>query len=190
MSPNVEDMFRSLCDERGGLDALSVTQAAIARALATALCTDPISPTAITSLTSLLPPPAGQLVPGHLDLSRLSDDELSTLEGMIERAGTAAPPEPGSDRAVINELLGLNEGLRAQCERANERAAIAEQSEQMHKRMHDEAVEACCDLRARLEAAEAAAWRAGHGEPPGENAAPTAENSQRWRIPRGCIYPR
>ena len=45
------------------------------------------------------------LVPGRLDLSRLNDDELSTLEGMIERAGTAVPPEPGSNRAVINELF-------------------------------------------------------------------------------------
>jgi hypothetical protein len=166
-----QQLFEDIVHRHGGIDALSLTAVAIAKALAKALGTEPLDPNVIADLTALLPPPPLAPGAGHIDLSKLTDADLDALEAMHMKAGVSGPPpEPGSDRATINELLAMNEGLRAQCDRVEERAAIAEQSEQMYKRMHDEGVEACRDLRARLEAAEAAAWRTAHTEP--QQAAP------------------
>ena len=54
MTADVESMFELLCAERGGIDSLSAVALAVARALAVALCAEPIVPTTVAQLTALL----------------------------------------------------------------------------------------------------------------------------------------
>jgi hypothetical protein len=53
---HVTEFFNALCAERGGIDRLSITESAIAKALAQCLATEPIDAALIASLTTQLPP--------------------------------------------------------------------------------------------------------------------------------------
>jgi hypothetical protein len=53
---HVTEFFNAICKERGGIDRLSITETAIAKALAQGLATEPIDPALIASLTAQLPP--------------------------------------------------------------------------------------------------------------------------------------
>jgi hypothetical protein len=65
---------------------------------------------------------------GHIDLSKLTDDDLAALEALHVKARVAGPPPEAGDRAaVVNELLDLNAKLNGLVARANERAVVAEQ---------------------------------------------------------------
>jgi hypothetical protein len=47
---NIEALFVSIVNERGGIDALSITEQSLARALAVALNADPINPATVSAL--------------------------------------------------------------------------------------------------------------------------------------------
>jgi hypothetical protein len=53
---HVTELFAAICGERGGIDKLSVVEAAVARALAQALSAEPLDPGLIASLSTQLPP--------------------------------------------------------------------------------------------------------------------------------------
>jgi hypothetical protein len=96
MTANADVMFRTICDERGGVDAMSAVSLAIARALASALTSDPLVPSTIAQLTALLPQPAkSPEAPPQgrpWDLSLLSDHQLRLLERLACIATGEAPP--------------------------------------------------------------------------------------------------
>jgi hypothetical protein len=156
------DVLDIVLREHGGRAAFNVKQLLAARGLVRVLNDinngDTAKAASISALEGMLPPKLA-LAGGQIDLTKLSDDEIDALVGMHMKAGTA-PAEPGSERAEIREFLDMNEGLRAERDRANERAAIAGQAEQVAKRLRDSAVEAYHELRVKLEAAEAALWAA------------------------------
>jgi hypothetical protein len=52
----VTEFFNAICAERGGIDRLSITETAIAKALAGCLATEPIDPALVASLTAQFPP--------------------------------------------------------------------------------------------------------------------------------------
>jgi hypothetical protein len=90
MTATVEALFTELANERGGLKALTLMEAALCRALALALCRQQIDPREVSALAALLPPAR----PRDLDLSRLSDGDLLRLERMLRRAMGELPPVP------------------------------------------------------------------------------------------------
>jgi hypothetical protein len=170
-------MFRAVCDERGGVDGMTAVGLAVARALAVALTTDPLNPSTIAQLTGLLPPVA-KATGGQIDLSKLDDAELDALEAMVTKAGTVPPPEPGSERAQINELLTMNETLQGIIAAREREADAARQGEETWRRLAESAGAECDRLREQLKVAEAAAWRrAAHPDP--QPAAPGQAERQR-----------
>jgi hypothetical protein len=189
MSADIETLFDDITRERGGVDSLGPVQLSLCRALAQALATDPINPGLIGQLTQLLPQPVKPSA-GSLDLSKLSDEDLSLIERLYERAGTDAPAEPGSDREKINQLLEMNSELQRIIDAREEAVRGAEQEAAIWKRLQEGALAACDDMRKRLEAAEAAAWRAAHPDPqpaaPGQpsNVVPLARGNGSAALPR------
>jgi hypothetical protein len=55
-SVNIPEYFRAICDERGGVNKLSIVEAAVAKALAQCLAAEPIDAGLVVSLTAQLPP--------------------------------------------------------------------------------------------------------------------------------------
>jgi hypothetical protein len=128
----------------------------------------------IGPLTEMLPRPVQALGGGPVDLTKLTDDELDQLEGMVAKAGISAARPPDSDAARIRELLDMNEALNALVRQTEERATYAAQGEATALRLRDQAIEASRDMQARLEAVEAAARRVGHGADSGQQKSESA----------------
>ena len=167
-----QDALDQIIREHGGAAAFNTAQMLAARGLVRILAAvsagDVRQASSIEALERLLPPRAAG--GGQIDLSKLDDAELDALEAMVAKAGTVAPPEPGSERAQINELLAMNETLQGIIAAREREADAARQGEETWRRLAENAGAACDDMRKRLEAAEAAAWRAAHPEP--QQAAP------------------
>jgi hypothetical protein len=151
MITSVEQLFTEIASRYGGVDRLSLADAAIAKALAVELSRDALDPRAIADLGHLLPSPPSS-GPQHLDLGKLSDDDLSALEAMHEKAGISGPaPDPGSERATIRELLDMNDKLQDMCIH-KDAVHAADQSEiAMANRMWKESRDENERLRAEIE---------------------------------------
>jgi hypothetical protein len=172
---SAHELFDALAEEHGGVAALGIINTAIVRTLARELASDTVDARAVAELIALLPPKP--VLGGILDLGKLDDGDLDALEGMIMRAGTVAPPEAGSDAAMLREALALNGTLQGLVDRADERAETAEASEAMYRRLLDGTQAECEELRRRLVVAPAATLP-GAEHPAEESAHPEPRQEQ------------
>jgi len=101
MSADVQVLFEELVAERGGPQALTLIEKALARRLAQLLASEDLrgrSVETVAQLASLLPPKIDGPSP---DLSRLTDQEQAYLEQLLARACGEIPPtqEPRTERS-------------------------------------------------------------------------------------------
>ena len=122
---NADEMFTSIVGERGGPDALSAIDLAIARSLSIALATEPINPLVVSQLTGLLPPvtkPSGS----HVDLAKLSDADLNRLERLVRKATIAGPPAAAdTPEGRVAQMLEINKQALALADGAKARIGNA-----------------------------------------------------------------
>jgi hypothetical protein len=158
---DVDAMFADLVRQYGGIDKLSTADAAILKALAVALVSEPIVPATIAGLRGLLP--AQSSGPRAIDLSLCSDAELDQLEAIVDRAAVpGAPVPPGIEH--VRELLDMNSTLRRSHDEKDEQLRIERQARELHKHMSAESLaeirrlrDENADLRKQLAATPASA---------------------------------
>jgi hypothetical protein len=151
-SLTLDEFVDAVYAERGGQDAFSVVQKRLVYALAAAMKTPTeIDPLTVSRILSELPPIVKPVVGGdYLDVTKLSDDELSALDSMYAKAGTNDPPEPGSPQAQINTLLDDNAKLLRELDLARDQERIARDGEKIYKDLLDGANVHCNRLEAQL----------------------------------------
>jgi hypothetical protein len=118
---HVTEFFNAICKERGGIDRLSITETAIAKALAQCLATEPIDPALIVSLTAQLPP----VRRGKVDTLTVSF--VSHFDVKMKQWLQGLKPEMPelTESAVIAELSGRITVLETENKGLTEQAAIA-----------------------------------------------------------------
>jgi hypothetical protein len=173
---DIAEMYTSIVKARGGL---SGEQEAIARALAIALCADPIAPATVTALTNLLPPPLNSMASGvTLDLTKLTDDELAECEQMRERldalmarCGAVSPDAAAEANAAASaEIIENSRRLIEDIALARDQKRIAEQEAATERRLGDGARARCAELAQQLADVRSAVAR-GVSDQPGAQTA-------------------
>jgi hypothetical protein len=146
------DLYRCICDERGGEQALSHVQRRIAVALSHSL-RDPAAIDAglVARLVDQLPPitvPHGET---HEDLSRLDDAELDALEALLSKAIAPGAPEPDALVRALNEANASVEHVQSIANEAIRLRGIAQQSELTQARLEQSARAECERWRAEVD---------------------------------------
>jgi hypothetical protein len=107
---DAEQLFSALCDERGGIDALSIVERAVCRQLANALVSDG-SRTDIAALAALLPQPRVQRGPQAMTVHFVSpperpvDEQVAELRERLEHAQGDARTAHADAERLRGELI-------------------------------------------------------------------------------------
>jgi hypothetical protein len=131
----VTELFNSICNERGGIDRLSVTEAAIAKGLAQCLATEPIDPGLIASLTAQLPPVVKRYAVHSLNV-RFIDHFNDELQHLLK-----SRPDLGANE-VITKLAGRITELETENKNLTEQVVCVQRElEQLRRGVSEPAAE-------------------------------------------------